>query len=75
MMLMETLFGADGLSQLKENVVVCVGLFQLNLTRFANITTIIILGEAECYIVNTSKCAVSFCLPKFSMHFRYSTNF
>ena len=34
MMLMETLFGADGLVQLKVNVVVCAGHFQLHLIRF-----------------------------------------
>ena len=33
LMLMETLFGADGLSQLKGSVVVCAKCFQLHLIR------------------------------------------
>ena len=33
-MLMEILFGVDGLSQLRGNVLVCAGFFQLHLMRF-----------------------------------------
>ena len=63
-MLMEILFGADGLRQLKGSVLVCARLFQLTLTRLVK------------YMVNTGHYIIMLfaCVTELSVCSGHSTS-